>query len=859
MVGSYTWLLVFIVTWNFQPTNAQQCTGPSTINNEQGTYTLIGMYPAYISNKKTSGNGFMYMETVRYVLDKFNKNSTFKVGYRFYDTCGESNSHVSVEIGSDILLNSPSSFDKNSSHQCNCNDTGNLDYVIGVVGPASSTVSELTANILLPSGMPIISYSSTSVKLNDKELFPYFMRTIAADDYQSRVIFDLVNKFGWKYVSLVASDNVYGRSGTAELVDLFKANGICLAVHKFFAVPYNNDEIKQIAHELQNAEKAGVIIVWAVTSPSRILMNAARDVGLFNKTWIFTEGVGASNTFSYRDPRVVQGAFSIVPYSGNDEAFEKHFFNLRYPSDNSTYVGKTWLRSFLERYNIVDETIEARRAIFQTHKIGLARNSVEAYLTALKSYIKDHQNRYVGSFPKINRTLFFKEYLRKVKFHSLNGDLVEFNEFGTIKNQRYKILNIQYNNSQVTYALAGYWSHGYLTINESKLKWPNDKKTVAKCSEDCLPGHYPLHSNQICCWKCVPCQGNYHKPNIGQEICKLCPMNSIPNDNKTQCIAYVIRKTPYDQSVNIIIYALTVITSLCILFTIVVFVYFRNEKIIKASNFPLSITQLVAQLLVTLCSFLLTIEISLVTCAVYHYLTSFFTIMVLAVILIKTELLLRIFSKRRRLSQKEILTEMRRQVKILVFVLTTYIILHGLLWDLFPITVAEDLHRDIHTLVRTCDYTVQTMTSALCVFLLSMVCSVQVFRNRKLPSLYNEGKVIMYAAFVLDIGLIVILMVTLIVKKENRSIVVFYSVYASNTWIFVAIFSGKVYRLLAPCIKKARHPKQAISDSKTSFCIYDRSASVRTNMSSISSPRDNASPTSPVMEMKDGKLELRQV
>ena len=857
MNGYYAFfsVTVFFCVGEVSPA-AAMCTEPSTLSKEDGDYTLIGLYPAYISKGLPSGNGVMYMETVKFVLEEFNKRSPFKVGYRFYDTCGESNIHISAEISSDILLSASktSSTSTAPTVECRCDNTSsNLDYVVGIVGPASSTVSEITANLLLLAELPIISYSSTSVKLNDIVHFPYFMRTIAADDYQSQVIFDLVAKFKWRYVSLIASDNLYGRSGTNELVELFKANGICLSVHKFFSIPYNKQEIGRIVEELNNDPKAEVVIVWALVSPSKMILDHASVIGMTNYTWVFTEGVGASNTFKYRDPDVVRGAFSIIPYSGYSSEFERYFFSLTYPEKAVKYSEDYWLQRLFQRYVLQNKTLEKKRSIFQTHKIGIIWNSVTAYLNSLTAYVADHHQQQqknisvplplaspttkISAFPKIaDRKEFFQKYLLKIKFDSLDGKRFEFDALGNVKNQRYKILNIHVNPTTGTSLQEiGFWDQGKLTLNDSSIMWAGDRKPRSICSEECLAGHYPLVSNKVCCWKCLKCQKGFYKEEAGKAACKQCPVDTLPNANKTSCFRLNYQLTPYGEEANATVYVLSVFTGLLILCTLVVLFCFRQEKIVKALNFPLSVLQLVAQFVTISCGLLLTIEVTRFRCALYHYLVSFCTILVLAVILIKAEMILRIFNMRRRMSQREVFGEMKRQIKILILVLAIYLMLHGSLWNQYPVRVHDELNPVTYTLVRSCENSVQTVTSSLCIFILSMVCSVQVFRNRKLPSLYNEGKVIMYAVFALDVGIFVIIMITLIVRKDRRPLSTYYVFYAYNTWIVFVMFSGKVYRLLVPLVKgksldnnnnkkKGRTSSSAVADSRISFCIYEKNA-----------------------------------
>ena len=502
------WIVFIIFLYCYKPSDVngedQVCRNYSVIANDDKHYTLIGLFPAYISSPaKYSPNGLMYMEIVKYVLSQFNKVSPFKVGYRFYDTCGESQLQITTDICLDVLLKS--NLKRVGQQTCSCSAINHLDYVIGAVGPASSSVSQTTSNFFLPAMLPLISYASTSVKLNDQEKFPYFLRrTISADDYQIKVIFDLVSKFNWKYVSLLASDNLYGRSGSDILLDLFKKNGICFAVNKLFKVPYDQNEIDDLVKSIQKEKKAEVVIIWALKTPSRMILQSAERLKLYRKTWIFTEGVGDSRGLLKRQPSVVRGAFSIIPVSGYSPEFEQYFFNLTYPEETSTYVGKPWLRKFFHKYVEANKTVGDAKDRFYPHKIGIVWNGVNAYLTALTDFVKDHGNSSVP-FPSIyNRTLFFYQYLKKVHFKSLGGDLVDFDEKGNIRNPRYKVLNVNANDTNVWFQEIGDWKESTgLKFNGVPIMWADKKQPKSHCSGICPAGRYPFQSDVPCCWNCV--------------------------------------------------------------------------------------------------------------------------------------------------------------------------------------------------------------------------------------------------------------------------------------------------------------------------------------------------------------------
>ncbi|GLH00642.1 uncharacterized protein GBIM_06962, partial [Gryllus bimaculatus] len=78
--------------------------------------------------------------------------------------------------------------------------------LVGVVGPASSSVAIQVQNLLQLFQIPQVGYSTTSKDLSDKSRFNYFLRVVPSDYYQAQVMVDLVRRFNWTYVSAVNTD-----------------------------------------------------------------------------------------------------------------------------------------------------------------------------------------------------------------------------------------------------------------------------------------------------------------------------------------------------------------------------------------------------------------------------------------------------------------------------------------------------------------------------------------------------------------------------------------------------------------------------------------------------------------------------
>ena len=99
--------------------------------------------------------------------------------------------------------------------------------VIAVIGAVYSSVSIPVASFFRLFNMPQISFASTSPLLSNRDLYPYFYRTVPPDNHQAQAMIDLIVSFGWDYVSTIYLNNLYGQPGN-EFHNLAKANGVCI-------------------------------------------------------------------------------------------------------------------------------------------------------------------------------------------------------------------------------------------------------------------------------------------------------------------------------------------------------------------------------------------------------------------------------------------------------------------------------------------------------------------------------------------------------------------------------------------------------------------------------------------------------
>lgn len=152
-------------------------------------------------------HGFQRSMAMAYAVEMINNNTNLlpgvKLCYEIYDTCSDRNTALRTALSflpMEIEGGGASNGDES-----------------GIVGPALSVNSMAVTSIAQLFAIPQISYASTAQELGNSMRYPYFFRTVPSDGQQTEVIAALVRHFGWSYVTIIYTDDDYGRSGSRLL------------------------------------------------------------------------------------------------------------------------------------------------------------------------------------------------------------------------------------------------------------------------------------------------------------------------------------------------------------------------------------------------------------------------------------------------------------------------------------------------------------------------------------------------------------------------------------------------------------------------------------------------------------------
>ena len=153
---------------------------------------------------------------------------------------------------------------------------------IGVyIGGSGDQESVQIANVLNILSLPQISYGSSGIALGNREKYPFFLRTVPADDKQARAMIAVLKRFKLQYVQVVYTED-YSEETVSLFSKLAESNSICIAQKITFG-----STIKEVAsyavRDLLKKPKAKVVIVFVRQMYINALLEAVGDVGAEDK------------------------------------------------------------------------------------------------------------------------------------------------------------------------------------------------------------------------------------------------------------------------------------------------------------------------------------------------------------------------------------------------------------------------------------------------------------------------------------------------------------------------------------------------------------------------------------------------
>ncbi|KAG0493760.1 hypothetical protein HPP92_004754 [Vanilla planifolia] len=193
--------------------------------------------------------------------------------------------------------------------------------VAAIIGPQSSVVAHVVTPIANELQVPLLAFAATDPALSLLQ-YPFFVRTTLSDEFQMIAIAELIDYFQWREVSVIFTDDDYGRSVVAVLNEKL-AEKHCKISYKA-ALPSQPDrmDISDLLVRMALMESK-VIVIHTSTASGLEVFSVAHYLGMTitGYVWIATDWLSSLlDSFSPLDletMEAMQGALSLRQHAAD--------------------------------------------------------------------------------------------------------------------------------------------------------------------------------------------------------------------------------------------------------------------------------------------------------------------------------------------------------------------------------------------------------------------------------------------------------------------------------------------------------------------------------------------------------------
>ncbi|XP_051805220.1 taste receptor type 1 member 1 [Acanthochromis polyacanthus] len=530
------------------------CTAATSEFQLEGDYWIGGLFDIHhvrrltrqarpeaidCSSQPFSLSNYRKFQLMRFAVEQINNSTTLlpnvSLGYDIFDHCSNTQSFSGI-----LKLISV-----NNLIQPWGENPKNVSGMIAVVGPFTSTHALTVAPLFMADLIPMVNYGSTSSAFSKKMKYPSFMRTVFPNQDVIEVIVSLIQRFEWRWVAFLYSDNDFGTDGLELFIKRIKDSKICLAFSKGLNDDTNYSQMfKQI-----EAQQINAVIVFSEELVAASLIEAAIQLNITNKVWIAGESWSLSKRLAH-----LEGIKNIGTILGVSQpvvtipGFRDFIFSTKSQRrwedvEESTFCNQECNCSHLNAEDILSENPTYSFPVY---------SAIYAVAHALHNTLQCGDGKC-----KKNTTVYPHKVLAELKrsnFTLLNRN-IQFDETGDIMFGVYSI--VFWNHHGNVQEIGSYKFHPFhFFVNDTKIKWfTNGEVPTSLCSPECSIG-YVKKPNGIheCCFTCEICpNGTYINSTEDPYSCISCKLTEWSAEGSTSCNQRLVEFIPFTDSGAILI------------------------------------------------------------------------------------------------------------------------------------------------------------------------------------------------------------------------------------------------------------------------------------------------------------------
>ena len=727
-----------------------------------------------------------------------------------------------------------------------CQNATRKKAIISLIGPYESSTALFIGGILRMLNFSSISGSATSAELSSLA-YDHIFRTAPSDQFLAKAMVDLVTHFNWSYVAVVGLDNSYGRNGAWAVVSesTSRKSSFCIALTQFVRHESLNRSISNIVRQLKQMDNVKVVILWLYGNYQSKFLAEVKRQNLTGRVWILSE---APLTSTLTVEGILESSLGFALHEFSDSGFKEYLKDrLVKEKDNRSFP--EWNDSTSEIWKLLRSKKCVHRQIKQCSndlikKIYNANvpciiDAVYAVAHALDIFYRNFSHNETKDRRKLQIAYSsdVQKLLGRVSFHGLTGK-IKFDRFGDRASAYYDIFSFEKVSNgdveSIKMVRKGEWNNSKRNetslIFHEALNWTttSGRPPKSECSERCPPGTRKSFTSP-CCWQCLPCLGGTISPSAGSESCSECPIGTMSNQAKTECVALPSANISYSSASGIVILTFATLGVVVTLLCLAALHKFWNSPIVKASNRELSLVLLLAILSLLSLAFIdVSVSTNTICMIIYplRYLTYNFC---LSILLVKALLISSAFQVPILTSLKFTSLPNKAQVGIVIASLTPLlsVLLPWMLLD--PPSKKEHIHPKRYTFNECKAYSNSVgkslfLVTCFYIFFQMLLSSFCAFKIRNVPENFSEAKRIAFSTYIFLFSLLCYHPVELCLDGWYVTVVDCVATLLSAYGFLCCLFLPKMYILF---FRQEMNDVNAIRQEVTQFSV--RSGFVRAN------------------------------
>ncbi|XP_051282244.1 taste receptor type 1 member 1 [Dicentrarchus labrax] len=727
----------------------------------KGDFSIAGFFPLHYADEPTSGlpalgrcnegsanqHGYHLMQAMRFAVEEINNNTGpqpilpgVTLGYQMYDICSISASILgALDL---VALQSP--------------DYTNSQRPVGLVGPDSSSNTFTPATLLGAYLVPQISYEASNEMLSNKFRYPSFFRTIPNDKNQVAAMIQLLIRFNWTWIAIIASDNAYGLQGMQTLSQEAPKYGICIAYQGVLPIASDKTQTMKNVVESILRTKVNTIVVFSSKTVVKNFFPFVIEKKVTDKVWLGSEDWVASSLVSglpgINTIGTVLGVSIKYAAISGYEVFERKVYEAsKHTSDKqeASNSSNICLQS-TDLYTLA-------RMNFPLEKYDIT-SSFNVYTAVYALAHALHQALDCDSGECQKRTVYPWElllWLKEVQFN-LGNTSVYFDKSGDPPTG-YDIIFWIWRGMNFTLREVGTFSPDpiTLTLDTNLIEWhTEDSSTVPPsiCSPPCPRGHKKLQTGQhACCFDCEACPPATFLNLSDPTNCQECLPEEWSPESSEQCLNRTVLLLAWDNPLSI---ALLFFMASCVLMTsssAIILLINLNTPVAKSAGGRTCLLMLAALTVAAMSSLCHFGQPSPLACILKQPLFIFSFTVCLASITVRALQVVCIFKFASKLPPAYDKWTKNHGPEFTIFLVSVTILLISVLRvAITPPQPSQDLDFYKDSIVIECSNTLSggSGLELAYVALLSILCFSFSYMGKDLPANYNEAKCVTFSLMV---------------------------------------------------------------------------------------------------------------